>query len=121
MRATEYLKKGEFSDISASTAFYSIYHCLLAIAAKFGYESRNQECTFALVYNLIEEKKIDIKKETMDKIASLDPEEHEKKTTVEIRERYQYGTETELENNLYKELINLVMEVITTTRVIVER
>ena len=38
--ATEQLKKG-YSDISASTAFYSMYHCLLAIAAKFGYDSRN--------------------------------------------------------------------------------
>src|SRR3989344_9497102 len=52
LRATMYLKKGNFSDISTSTLFYSMYHCLLAIAAKFGYESRNQECTFALIYYL---------------------------------------------------------------------
>ena len=31
LKATEYLKKGDFSDISASTVFYSMYHCLLAI------------------------------------------------------------------------------------------
>lgn len=59
LKATEYLKKGDFSDISTSTVFYSMYHCLLAIAVKFGYESRNQECTFALIYSLIEDKKID--------------------------------------------------------------
>ena len=47
--ATEYLKKGNYSDIGASTIFYCMYHCLLAIAAKFGYESGNQECTFALI------------------------------------------------------------------------
>ena len=34
LKATDYLKKGDFSDISASTVFYSIYHCLLAIALK---------------------------------------------------------------------------------------
>ena len=43
LKATIYLKEGEFSDISASTMFYSMYHCLLSIAIKFGYESRNQE------------------------------------------------------------------------------
>ncbi|MBI2045535.1 hypothetical protein HYT23_05755, partial [Candidatus Pacearchaeota archaeon] len=55
LRATDYLKRGNFSDISASTVFYSMYHCLLAIAVKFGYESGNQECTFALIHNLIED------------------------------------------------------------------
>ena len=35
MKATGYLKKGNFSDISASTIFYAMYHCLLAIASKF--------------------------------------------------------------------------------------
>src|SRR3989338_11642832 len=58
LSATLYLKKGKFSDISASTIFYAMYHCLLAIAAKFGYESRNQECTFTLINSLIENKKI---------------------------------------------------------------
>ncbi|MBI5065455.1 hypothetical protein HZA97_04395 [Candidatus Woesearchaeota archaeon] len=29
-----------FSDWSMSAGFYCIYHCFLAIAAKFGYESR---------------------------------------------------------------------------------
>ena len=28
LKATDYLKKGNFSDISASTLFYSMYHCL---------------------------------------------------------------------------------------------
>ena len=49
LKATEYLKKGGFSDISASTVFYAMYHSLLAISASRGYESRNQECTFALI------------------------------------------------------------------------
>ena len=49
IKATIYLNKENFSDISASTIFYSMYHCLLAITSKFGYESRNQECTFALM------------------------------------------------------------------------
>ena len=58
LNATDYLQKGGFAVISTSTVFYSMYHCLLAIAAKFGYESGNQECTFALISSLIEDKKI---------------------------------------------------------------
>src|SRR3989344_2170581 len=70
LKATEYLKKGNFSDISASTMFYSMYHCLLAIALKFGYESRNQECTFALIHYLIEEREINLDINLLNKIAS---------------------------------------------------
>ena len=41
---TSFQKTG-FSDWSASAAFYCLYHCLLALIAKEGYESRNQICT----------------------------------------------------------------------------
>ncbi|HLC75088.1 MAG TPA: hypothetical protein VJH88_04510, partial [Candidatus Nanoarchaeia archaeon] len=34
-----------FSDWSMSAGFYCIYHCFLAIAARFGYETSNQTCT----------------------------------------------------------------------------
>ncbi len=34
-------EKTGFSDWSVSAAFYTIYHCFLAIIVKFGYESRN--------------------------------------------------------------------------------
>ncbi len=86
LNATVYLKKGGFSDISATTVFYSMYHCLLAMAAKFGYESRNQECTFALIHSLIEDGKIDFDKEMLDRISFLDVEKSKEQTTVEIRE-----------------------------------
>lgn len=55
------LKDAGLSDWSASAVFYTIYHCFLAIAAYFGYESRNQECTVALIEHLKETGKIDIK------------------------------------------------------------
>ncbi len=122
LKATNYLKKGNFSDISASTIFYSMYHCLLAITAKFGYESGNQECTFALIHSLIEDNKIDFEKELLDKIAlSLDVEKSKEKTSIKIREQYQYGTELSLEENLYKELFKLAQEIILKTKEILEK
>ena len=58
LQATFYLYEGGYTDWCSSSLFYTIYHCFLAILIKFGYESGNQECTFALIENLIEEKKI---------------------------------------------------------------
>ena len=55
LNATEFINKGGYSDIATGTVFYAMYHCLLAISVKNGYESRNQECTFALMNKLIED------------------------------------------------------------------
>ena len=120
LRATEYLKESDFSDVSMSTIFYSIYHCLLAIAAKQGYDSRNQECTFALMYHLVEEGKLDFDKETLEKIAKLEPKD-EGDTTVRIRERYQYGTDVKINDTTYKKLVELSKEVLEKTRYIIEK
>ena len=120
LKATDYLKKGDFSDISTSTVFYAMYHSLLAIAVKFGYESRNQECTFALIYKLIEDDGIEFEKEVLDKITSLDVEKHHEKTTIEVREQYQYGTSLSIKDNLYGELFKLAKEVISKAKVIIE-
>ncbi len=119
LKATMYLKDGNFSDISASTVFYAMYHSLLAIASKFGYESHNQECTFALIASLIEEKKINLTQDTLDKIAALGITD-DSETSVKIREKYQYGTSLSLNDNLYTQLVKLAQKVISETKVIVE-
>lgn len=120
LKATEYLKEGNFSDISASTVFYSMYHCLLAIAAKFGYESRNQECAFALIYSLIEDNKIDFEEELLNKISSLNVKETDEKTSTKVREEYQYGTKLSIKDDLYKELFELAKEVISKAKMVIE-
>ncbi len=118
--ATEYLKKGGFSDISASTAFYSMYHCLLAIAAKHGYESRNQECTVALVRSLIEENKVGLSNEMLDKISSIDLTRQEM-ASVALRETFQYGTELFMEERLYSQLLKLAKEVLDSVKEIINQ
>lgn len=120
LRATEYLKKSNFSDVSMSTVFYSIYHCLLAIAAKNGYDSRNQECTFALMYFLVEDGELDFDKETLERIAKLEPKDGED-TTVRIREKYQYGTDVKIDNTTYEKLVELAKEVLEKTKYIIEK
>jgi len=119
-KATIYLKKGNFSDLSTSTIFYSMYHCLLAIAVKFGYELRNQECTFALIQNLIEEKKIDLEKKLIEKIAIFEIDNHNEKTSIDFREQYQYGTELSIKDDLYEEQIELAKLILSKTKIILE-
>ena len=116
LKATEYLKKGKFADVSAGTLFYSMYHCFLAIASKFGYESRNQTCTVALVEWLIEEQKIYLDK----KFVELIKPDEESAEAIKIREEYTYGLETQVrEEEKISELISLSKELIDKTKGIV--
>ncbi|MBI2045402.1 hypothetical protein HYT23_05060, partial [Candidatus Pacearchaeota archaeon] len=48
-------------------------------------------------------------------------EKSNEKTSVEIREQYQYGTEFSIKDNLYKELFELAKEIISKTKIIIER
>jgi uncharacterized protein (UPF0332 family) len=110
-----------YSDWSASAAFYCIYHCLLAIIAKLGYESRNQDCTFALIYRLIEEGKIGLDKETVQSVHELNPEEkHESSTIIGVRESQQYGVSLSLEDDTFKTLHKTALEVLDKTKEIIE-
>ncbi len=94
----------DFPDWSVSAAFYTIYHCFLAISAKFGYESRNQECTIALIEHLKEEGKIEISKEIVESLKTVDQEEIHRRNAIELRENFQYGTETKIQDSRLNEL-----------------
>ena len=121
LKAITDFKKIGYSDWSASAAFYSIYHCFLAILAKFGYESRNQECTFALIYHLIETKQINFDKEMVQEIQLLDPEEkHKSPNIVELRETKQYGVSLSLEEDIFTELVTITKIFLDKTKEILE-
>jgi len=99
-------KKTGFSDWSASAGFYALYHLLLALIAKEGYESRNQSCTFALIEKMIKERKLKITNEDLKEIFDKDMTadiEHSSKI-LDLRENMQYSTKTSLEED---EFINL--------------
>ncbi|MBI2548950.1 HEPN domain-containing protein [Candidatus Woesearchaeota archaeon] len=96
LKAALCFRKEGFSDWSTSAFFYCIYHCLLGIAARFGYESRNQECTIALVEWLIEEKKINLDKRFIDMLTTTNPEEAHITSVIRLRENFQYGVALEM-------------------------
>lgn len=118
LKATLYLHRGGFTDWCPSSLFYAIYHCFLAILAKFGYEARNQECAFALVASFIEDKKITLSEEDLRKVTTLNITETQEapETAVSIREDYQYSTKVSLENEEYQDLLQLAKRILDKTK-----
>src|SRR3989338_6222018 len=92
------LRKNNSSDWSITAGFYTLYHCFLAIAVKFGYESRNQTCTIMLMEMLKEQGRISIG----DEIIGFMKYEEDKKThedsLIELREDYTYGIDLEVKD-----------------------
>ena len=72
LKAVTRFKEIGFSDWSIAAGFYSIYHCFLAIASKFGYESKNQTCTVALIEWLKEDGKVNINSRFIDMLKQAD-------------------------------------------------
>jgi uncharacterized protein (UPF0332 family) len=111
----QYLMRGGYVDWAVSAGFYTMYHCLLAVLAKNGYESRNQECTFAAVEVLIGENKTGISIDELKKIASFD-EKSTSQEIIKLREEFQYGTETILAIERVKKIVDEAKELIEKTR-----
>lgn len=121
LTAMNRFKEIGFSDWSASAGFYSIYHCLLAIIAKHGYESRNQECTFALIYQLIDSKKINLDRKLVEEVHSIEPDvKHEESTIIELRESEQYGTAISMEDKIYNKLLKTAQKIRDLSKEIIE-
>jgi len=121
LKAAIYFKKGGFSDWSVSAFFYCIYHCFLSILIKFGYESRNQECTIAIIEMLKEEEKIDIDKKFIDTLKITKAEEMHENSIIKLREEFQYSTDLNFkEKEEFDKLIELCKEAINKTRDIIK-
>jgi hypothetical protein len=86
---------------------------------KFGYESRNQECTIALIEYLKEEKKINLSHELIEAVKAVDTEERHETNIISLRENFQYGTTTSIEDNKLEELKNLCRQAIDETKKII--
>ena len=116
LNAALYFKKVGYGDWSMSAFFYCLYHCLLAILRKYGYESRNQECTLALIELLKEEGKIDIDSEFIDllKITKTKETSH---SVIKMREDFQYGVELDFKKkDKFEELTKKCKELIDFTK-----
>jgi uncharacterized protein (UPF0332 family) len=103
LRAADYNIKGGFSDWGVSQSYYAMYHSLLAVLFKLGYESKNHECTINTVEYLIEQKKINLDLKDIAFIRTT--EQMTSRDAKSLREEFQYGTETSVNEKLLKELL----------------
>ena len=123
--AQKHVKKSEYNysvvqtleglkiyDWALNVGFYAIYHCFLAILAKYGYESRNQACTITVLLTLINEKKLDLDKDLVTQFDTLDVEKNITNPTVrESREISTYGVETSIDLQQLKKIKELILKV----------
>ena len=104
LKAADYNINGGFSDWGVSQSYYAMYHALLSILFKRGYESKNHECTINAVEYLIEEGKINLDIKDIAFIRTT--EQMTTKDAKSLREEFQYGTETKVNETLLKELLD---------------
>lgn len=121
LNAFLYNKEGGFYDWTISIGFYIMYHCCLAIITKFGYESRNQECTLALIESLIEDKKLnkDFGK-YLEIIRSAAHDKKEEEQIQKMREKYQYTPVIDVDIQKVEELLGICQDMIKDTKGIIK-
>lgn len=108
--AADYNLKGGIDDWVVSQSYYAIYHSLLAILFKKGFESQNHECTFSLIENMINNKEISLTEEDLAFIRTT--EQIIPKDAKSLREEFQYGTKTKVDKTLLLELIKKSKEIV---------
>ena len=118
LEAVDYNIKGGFDDWAVSAAFYAMYHSLLAILYKLGYESRNQECTINAVERFIKTGKIKLDSKYIAMIRRAD--ELMGSDAKALREEFQYGTEVEVDDEVLENVENNAKELVEAARVVVE-
>ncbi len=109
-----------FSDWSMSAGFYCVYHCFLAIAAKFGYESANQTCTISLMRSLRETNKIPLDERFIELLEYEDMGDIKGHSVIDLREDYTYGVQISVKDGakinevkkICKELVDITKGII---------
>ncbi len=103
LKAANYNVQGHFDDWAVSQSYYAMYHALLAILFKKGFESKNHECTISTVEFLIENKEINLSMNDIYFIRTT--EQMTTKDAKSLREEFQYGTKTDVNKVLLAELL----------------
>lgn len=116
--AADYNIKGGFSDWAVSQAYYAMYHALLAVLFKQGYESQNHECTITVVEYLIKTKKISLKLEDIAFIRTA--EQMKPQDAKSLREEFQYGAKTDVNKEILDFLIKKAKEIVEKIELVLQ-
>tara|TARA_Y100000310_G_C20575638_1_gene760259 strand:- start:163 stop:639 length:477 start_codon:yes stop_codon:yes gene_type:complete len=118
LRAADYNIVGGFSDWAVSQVYYAMYHSLLAILFKKGLESKNHECTINAVEYMIENGEINIDKEDIAFIRTA--EQMTEKDAKSLREEFQYGVKTEVNEELLSLLISKAKKIVEKIEIVLD-
>lgn len=116
LMAADYNVKGNFGDWAVSQSYYAMYHALLAILFKIGFESRNHECTINTVEFLVENKQINLNKEDLAFIRTT--EQMTTKDAKSLREEFQYGVKTRVNETLLVDLMKKAKEIVEKIEIV---
>ena len=119
VKAAQHLIAGNYFDTSMGAIFYSMYHCFLAIASKFGYESSNQSCTISLMEFLKEREKINIDSKFIELFKYGDEINSFEESVIQMREDLTYGVKTNADQNKINELLRMCRTLIDQTKDVV--
>lgn len=118
LRAADYNISGNFDDWAVSQSYYALYHSLLAILFKQGFESKNHECTINAIEYLIDTGKINFSKEDLMFIRTT--EQMTSKDAKSLREEFQYGTKIEVNKEILFDLIRRAKEIVERVEILLE-
>lgn len=110
--------KKDAPDWSIAMYFYAAYHSLLALLSQLGYESRNQECTFACVEFYISQG-LGFEKELIGWIRKTS--QQVEKDAKDLREEFQYGIKVEVSRDLLDAVGEKTKEFIYKTEVLLDK
>lgn len=116
LKAADYNVRGHFDDWAVSQSYYAMYHALLAILFKRGFESKNHECTINTVEFLIKNKEINLSMNDLYFIRTA--EQMKTKDAKSLREEFQYGTKTDVNKVLLAELLQKSKAIVERIEVI---
>ncbi len=114
--AADYNIKGNFDDWAVAQAYYAMYHSLLAILFKKGFESKNHTCTINAIEYLIDTNQINFSKEDLLFIKAT--EQMTEKDAKSLREEFQYGTKTQVNQVLLSNLTQKAKEIVNKVEII---
>jgi len=116
LKAADYNIQGNFDDWAVSQSYYAMYHSLLAILFKKGFESKNHDCTLTTISYLIENGDIKLSKEDLSFIRTT--EQMTNKDAKSLREEFQYGTKTRVNKELLSELLEKSKAIVEKVEII---
>lgn len=108
-------KLGKYQDWIFPSAFYAMYHACLAILYYFGFESRNQECTFVIMEKLINERKIGLDMNYVNSLRNIG-KSVETTDIRDLREEFQYGAKVKAEQEIIDNTLNIAEKFVLKTK-----